>query len=346
MLGTDSRAARIVWTVFLIGLALTLAWLARQTLLVFIIALLLAYLLHPLVNIVRRTFPYRLPAVFAPGIVYVGGLGVVIVAALFIGAPIAEEATLLASRVPEFLSQRDEILEGHLPKFLAPYGEEIGAALRAQLAAAKDEVIPALSALGKGLLNQASTLLFAILIPILAFLMELSLRDFRAGIVQRFASDSNQKLAHAIVTDIDTLLGNYMRAVFLLALATFTSHLVTFGTIGVPYAVLLAGICGVLEFVPVVGPLSGMIIVTLVATFSGYPHVGGLIVFLLLYRLFQDYVLQPWLYSAGIEIHPLLLLFGVLAGEQIGGVAGMFLSVPLLAVSRVLYRRLIEVKIL
>jgi predicted PurR-regulated permease PerM len=132
--------------------------------------------------------------------------------------------------------------------------------------------------------------------------------------------------------------------VFLLALATFSSHMVIFGTIGVPYAVLLAGVCGLLEFVPVVGPLSGMVIVTLVAAFSGYPHIGGLIGFFLVYRLFQDYVLQPYLYSSGIEMHPLLVLFGVLAGEQVGGVTGMFLSVPLLAVFRVIYRRSLEAR--
>jgi len=117
-----------------------------------------------------------------------------------------------------------------------------------------------------------------------------------------------------------------------------------FGAIGVPYAVLLAGVCGLLEFVPVVGPLSGMVIVSLVAAFSGYDHVGGLIVFFLLYRLLQDYVLQPWLYSSGIEMHPLLVLFGVLAGEQVGGVTGMFLSVPLMAVFRVVYRRSLTAK--
>ncbi|MFN0106828.1 MAG: AI-2E family transporter [Bryobacteraceae bacterium] len=344
MLGIDPRAARITWTVFLVLLCLELAWLARTTLLVFAIALLLAYLLHPLVELMRKALPPKVPPALAPSLVYLGGLAIVIAAILVIGTRIAAEATLLASRLPEFLQQRDTMLERHLPSFLAPYRDQIADALTGQLETGKEMLLPALSAIGKGLLKQVSTLLFAILIPILAFLIELTLNESRAAVVTLFVRDDHQQLAHHIVTDVDILLGLYMRAVFLLALATFTSHMVIFGVIGVPYAVLLAGICGLLEFVPVVGPLSGMVIVTTVAAFSGYDHVAGLIAFFLVYRLFQDYVLQPWLYSSGIEMHPLLVLFGVLAGEQIGGVTGMFLSVPLLAVSRVIYRRSLAAK--
>ena len=53
------------------------------------------------------------------------------------------------------------------------------------------------------------------------------------------------------------------------------------------------------------------------------------------YRLFQDYVLQPYLLGSGVALHPLLILFGALAGEQVGGVFGMFLSVPVLATLRI-----------
>ena len=66
----------------------------------------------------------------------------------------------------------------------------------------------------------------------------------------------------------------------------------------------------------------------------------AIIVFLIVYRLFQDYVLAPYLMGHGVELHPLLVLFGVLAGEQIGGISGMFFSVPVLATLRVVYVRM------
>jgi predicted PurR-regulated permease PerM len=339
MLGIDHRAARATWTVFLVALVILLAWLARTTLLVFTISLLLAYLLNPLVELLRRVLPPKAPAFAAPLLVYLAGITAVVIAVLLIGTRIANEAAQLATRFPEFLKQRDLLIDRYLPSVLAPYREQIHAGLTAQLESGQELLLPALSAIGQGLMHQISSALYLVLIPLLAFLMQLSLRDIRAAIVELFDDRSHQRLTHAIVTDIDKLLGQYMQAAFLLSLATFFAHLVFYSVIGMPYGVLLAGICGVLEYIPFLGPLSAAVIAVSVGAFSGYPHVWWIVVFSLAYRLFQDYVLQPILYSHGIEMHPLLVLFGVLAGEQIGGITGMFLSVPVLAMVRIVYRQ-------
>jgi predicted PurR-regulated permease PerM len=65
-----------------------------------------------------------------------------------------------------------------------------------------------------------------------------------------------------------------------------------------------------------------------------------ILIFLIVYRLFQDYVLSPYLLSSSIEIHPLLVLFGVLAGEQVAGIPGMFFSVPVIAALRIIVVRM------
>src|SRR5258707_14769989 len=89
-----------------------------------------------------------------------------------------------------------------------------------------------------------------------------------------------------------------------------------------------------------IGPLTASIVILLVAGFSSYPHGWALAAFLGAYRIFQDYVLSPHLMSTGMELHPLLVVFGVFAGEQIAGIPGAFLSVPVMAVLRVVYSRL------
>jgi predicted PurR-regulated permease PerM len=339
MLGLDSRAARATWTVAAILLALELAWLARTTILVFTVALLFAYLLNPLVQLMAKLLPEKAPKVSAAAIVYLSGVGVCVAALLIVGTRIAQEATQLAAQLPGLVQNRDLLLDRYLPIVLSPYKEEIRAALASQLETGKEFLIPALTGLGKGLLNQLSSVLYAVLVPILAFLIQLSLRDMRATVVALFRTIGRGQMMRGILSDVDTLLGLYMRAVFLLALATFVSHMMFLGVLGVPYSVLLAGVCGLLEFIPVVGPLTGAVVAVSVAAFSGYPHLAWLVIFFVAYRLFQDYVLAPWLYSSGIELHPLVVLFGVLAGEQVAGITGMFFSVPLIAVLRILYRR-------
>jgi len=67
-----------------------------------------------------------------------------------------------------------------------------------------------------------------------------------------------------------------------------------------------------------------------------------IVVFVGLYRLFQDYVLNPYLMSGGVAVPPLMVLFGLLAGEEIGGVVGIFLSIPTLAAARIAILRIRE----
>jgi predicted PurR-regulated permease PerM len=101
---------------------------------------------------------------------------------------------------------------------------------------------------------------------------------------------------------------------------------------------LLAAIAFPLEFIPMVGPFTGAIVILAVAGLGGYQHLLWIVAFLAVFRIFQDYVLSPLLLSEGMELHPLLIIFGVLAGGAIAGIAGSFLSVPVLATLRIIFR--------
>jgi predicted PurR-regulated permease PerM len=131
-----------------------------------------------------------------------------------------------------------------------------------------------------------------------------------------------------------------MRALLFLCCATLVSFSIVLSVMGVPYAMLLASIAFALEFIPLVGPLTAAGIIIAVSLASGYPHVLWLVIFLGLYRLLQDYGLSPLLMSKGVALHPLMIIFGVLAGGEIGGVAGVFLSIPVLALIRLFYHRI------
>jgi predicted PurR-regulated permease PerM len=143
-----------------------------------------------------------------------------------------------------------------------------------------------------------------------------------------------------IADDLHLLLAQYMRALVLLALAASVAYASFLSLIGVPYGLLLGAIAFPCEFVPMLGPLTSSAIVLLVAGLSGFGHLLWIVLFLIVFRLFQDYVLSPHLLSAGTKLHPLLVIFGVLAGGQIAGIAGAFLSVPIMAALRVVYRQM------
>src|ERR1039458_8023045 len=80
------------------------------------------------------------------------------------------------------------------------------------------------------------------------------------------------------------------------------------------------------------------------------PSVGmnsrlAIVIFIVAFRMFQDYLVAPYLMGQGVELHPLLVLFGVFAGAEVAGVPGAFLSVPVLALARALYLRVRHTRI-
>src|SRR5690348_2987921 len=108
---------------------------------------------------------------------------------------------------------------------------------------------------------------------------------------------------------------------------------------GVPYGSAVGAVAGVLKFIPVVGPLVGAIAIVGVAFLANYHHVLMVALFLGGWRLVQDYFTAPRLMGRRLQLHPLAVIFAVLAGGEIGGVIGVYLSIPIAAALRIVWRR-------
>ncbi|HXG32039.1 MAG TPA: AI-2E family transporter [Bryobacteraceae bacterium] len=341
MLGLDARAARAAWTVFLIGLAVVIVYKIRRTILIFTLAMLLAYLLAPLVDLIERVAPRKLPRTLRLAVVYAAVVALVIAGAVWIGSRIAAQAVELARHVPEWLARPDLAARLPVPAWAEPWKQQALEAAREQLAAHAKEALPLLSEVAQRAVSLLTNLGFVILVPILSFFFLKDAGAARQQLLGWVGEGPGRLFVEEVLGDVHVLLGQFMRALVLLAAATFVFYGLFFWIIGLPYAALLAGLAAALEFVPVLGPLTAAIAILLVALLSGQLKMAlWILVFLLAYRLFQDYVLQPYLMSAGVALHPLWIIFGVLAGEQIAGVAGMFLSIPVLATLRVIVVRL------
>jgi predicted PurR-regulated permease PerM len=76
-----------------------------------------------------------------------------------------------------------------------------------------------------------------------------------------------------------------------------------------------------------------------VALLMGYKHWLVLILVLGIWRLIQDYVSSPRIMGQSMELHPLAAIFGVMAGGEVAGILGIFLSIPVMASLRIVFRR-------
>jgi hypothetical protein len=154
--------------------------------------------------------------------------------------------------------------------------------------------------------------------------------------LSRVRSASFWKTCSTIST---SMLAHFIRAQLTLAALTLVMYSAFLGIMRVPYALVLGTIGGVLEFVPVVGPLAGALIIVTVALLMSYQHWLVLIIFLGIWRLVQDYVSSPRIMGESMELHPLAAIFGVMAGGEVAGILGIYLSIPVMASLRIVFRR-------
>jgi len=251
-----------------------------------------------------------------------------------------EEADNLAARLPDLLKNRGWINQIPLPAWLEPVRARMVQALQTELDNGGKDILPYVKSLGGQLVSGAKYVAYVVLIPILAFFFLKDGHQMRENFLAGMVEEKRRPVVDGILEDINRLLGEYIRALVLLAVSTFVSYGIFLSVTGAPYALLLAGVSAVGEFLPVVGPAAGGAIALVVAGLAGYDHILAFAIFWIVFRMFQDYVVSPYLMGRGVELNPLLVLFGVLAGEQIAGVTGMFFSVPVIATLRVLFVRL------
>jgi predicted PurR-regulated permease PerM len=341
MLGLDMRVARATWTVLVILCLVAVVYVTRQVILLFTLAIFLAYLLTPLVKVANKLSGYRLPRTWALAIVYLVLVGILAALGSMVGSQIAQEATTLATRAPEVAKDPEWWKSLPLPEWLNPVRDRLIAGVRERLETGLQEALPILQQASKQILAALGSIGFLILVPILSFFMLKDAGAIRDAILTILRQDPEDRAVwEGILDDIHLMLTQYIRALVTLSAASFVAFNIFFQLTGAPYGVLLASIIALLEFIPVVGPLTGAAIATIVGLLSGYSHIGLMLIFYPLYRLFQDYVLQPYLLSSGVALSPLLVLFGALAGERIGGIPGMFVAVPVMGTLRIIYYRL------
>ena len=329
MFALDGRVFRATWTVLAaLGLA-ALVWLMRQALLVMVLAVLFAYVVWPLVAAAEKWFRRtRHPRLAALAVVYPILIAATALAGTVLAPQIAEQAVTLYGKVKGFAEAAGRARPGGALE-----------ALRDQVVAHAGELLPYAQRAGVEVLRYVSNLWLVILVPILAFFLLKDAEELTRAVEGWFEHREHRDLLREIFTDLHDLLAQYMRALILLSLLTFGSHGLFFLVIGAPYALLLATLAGILEFIPMVGPLSAGAIIVLASWVAGYSHLVWIVVFLIAWRLVQDYVNMPWVLGSGVELHPLLVIFGILAGAEVAGVAGMFLSIPVMAAVRLLVRR-------
>ncbi len=333
----DGKTARVLSTALMFAAVLYFLRAARETLTLFLFAILFAYFVAPLVARLQKPLHGRVKAIAA---VYLIGIGVLVGLGFLIGPQIAQEAKDLSTSLP---GMANTLASG---EYLSRMGSAHGwsAARQEQIRGFfmqhRGDLLGYLKVLGTKLAQPAQHIWWLILIPILSLFFLKDGEEMAEAVVRLGKRPSQRVALKGIVTDANVVLGSYIRAQLILASLTMVVYTVVLSIMGVPYAFVLGPLAGIFEFVPVVGPAVAAVSVFGVAGLTSYGHLVWLVVFLGVWRLMQDYVNGPKIMGASLEISPLVQIFAVLAGAELAGVVGALVSVPVVAILRILWRRI------
>lgn len=339
---------RVIFIALAVAAGMWLLYSLEGVILLIVLSIFFAYLVSPLVEFVRRPFKIRggertVPRTLAVGIVYLllfGSLGLI----LYLLIP------QLGNQIEEFTKQSPtyrEILQGRT-KNLGPLAKRIGLPEAAQTAVANnspriiEEAQGYAAELGKQAVGMLIYLPWLILIPILAFFLLKDAEGFRYSALQMLPRGRLRWRGDEFFQDVNSTLAAYIRAQLTACLLIGVVCTLGFWLIGVPYWLPLGIIAGVLEFIPLAGPLAVMVLAAISASFATGSKVALVLTFLVVLRLVHDYVIYPRIIGSGIHLHPLAVVLAILCGEELAGLAGIFLAIPAVAVIAVTYRHLME----
>ena len=322
-----------------------LLYLLAPILMPFILGALFAYLGDPLVDRLEKTRLSRtLSVVIVFGTMIMSGL----ILLLFILPQLERQITGLVVRLPQFISW---IQENMLPRLIVILGLEPGSL---DLAVVKDafannmkDISGIMGRLLVKLTQSGQSLIvwfaYLTLIPVVTFYL---LRDWDilVGKVNDLIPRPYEKLVSKLAKQCDEVLAEFLRGQLLVMLAQAVLYSVGLWIVGLEFSLLIGMLAGLVSFVPYLGFIVG-IGVAGIAGFMQFHDIIHLVYILIVFgfgQVIEGMVLSPLLVGDRIGLHPVAVIFAVMAGGQLFGIVGVLVALPVAAVIVVLLRHVHE----
>jgi len=339
----DSRTSRVLFTAFLFAVGLGFLYAARRTLILFLFAIFFAYLINPAVERLEKLVRSRVWAITIIYLLLLIGLGLI---GFLVGPRIARQSARLGESLPGLMDNASTgQFSGQIGQIAARIGSQRGWSqdtqkrIKSFLVSRRDDLSRMAQHIGARAAEAAQQVWLLFLVPILAIFFLRDGGSFHEVLLSLVQSRTQREFLQDVFQDLNQMLAQFIRAQLTLAALSLVAYTVFLGAMRVPYALMLGTAGGALEFIPLAGPLLAGAAMMTVAVLAGYQHWAFLLLFLVVWRMIQDYVISPRVMGVSVELHPLAALFGILAGGEIAGVLGVYLSIPVMASLRIVWRR-------
>ncbi len=307
-------------------------YLIRAILPPFIIALIIAYLLNPLVKMLEN---FKVPRVLAIILVYTLVISAVAVVVLYGLPKIVKELNRFADTVPYYTRQ----VQGFIRSLQRDYSrsnipESVKQVTDETIRRAEELLISTVRYVADSIIGLFSQVFSLIIAPVLAFYM---LKDWETLGRYTFSllPTGWREEAAFLFHEVDLVLTKFIRGHLLVAFIVGILTALGLAAIGMKFALLLGILAGAADIVPYFGPIFGAVPVMALALLqSKYQALYAAAVMLVVQQL-ESNVISPKILGDSLGLHPLVIIFVLLAGGKLFGIVGMLLAVPVTAVARI-----------
>jgi predicted PurR-regulated permease PerM len=339
----ESQSFRLIGWLAVALVAGALTYLLSPILTPFLFAAILAYICSPLVD---RLEQLKVPRTLGVLLVMIGLAASFVLLVLILVPLFGEQAASLMRRVASDLAALGARIAPWLQRFgidIPLTTGEIAEAVTEHMPAPADigaSVLPAITTGGLALIGFITNL---VLVPVVLFYI---LRDWN-HIVARIDESIPRRLHSqltSVVGEMDSMLGQFLRGQVAVMVLLGAFYAVGLSLAGLQFALSIGVISGLLTFIPYVGAIIGFVLATLAGLAQFESMTGLLPVWGIFFvgQLLEGFVITPWLVGGRIRLHPVLVIFALLAFGELFGFFGMLIALPASAVLVVAFRRLRE----
>lgn len=343
------QAARTVWAnpyvrvVLMVLAAAAIFVVLRQTRAVwgsFLIAVLFAYLLTPVVDAVQRRGWHRSVGVALVAFLFLVALG----GFALLGIAVATQLSSLASEVPLLVETLREV-PFRLARLIDPrFGDVFQQVFMASHQVAEglvQEVVPSIEGLGAGGVTDGlaslagfGTQLMVVLVLSLYLLHRLP--SYGESLFEAFP-ERHRPFAREVAAKIDFSIGGFLRGQVVIAAFVGVMSAIGLTIVGVPLSLVLGVLAAIFNLIPFFGPLIVSIPTAFLAMTGGIGQVIAALAVLLIVNMLDGNVLTPLIYSRTIALDPITIIVVILFGVTLFGLVGAIIAVPLAAFLKLVY---------
>ena len=345
---SPARRNRLILVAALVVIVGWMLYVARRALFPYILGLVIAYLVLPLVNFLDQRMPRFLrqrglsrPAAIL--LVYLIVLGVIAGVIAFLVPVVVEQMQNLWADREDLARRGRELINEALIHYQASIPPEVRAAIEDSLSKAAGSIARAVQqGLVKTVVAVSSTVSFVLGMVVIPFWLFYILND-QAKVgqgVRNLIPDRLEADVVNIARIVDDILSAYIRGQLILCVAIGAMATVGLLIAGVRFAVLLGVVAGIFEAFPFVGPILGAIPGVIVAALqSPDKALWALVVFFAIQQI-ENLFLVPKVAGESVKLHPALVMVVLVVGNEALGIWGMLLAVPVTAIIRDVFKYL------